>query len=287
MSFDDGGTVDPSQMGGVGGFTPSAQTSNPVVQGFIQRYASMPTEQLQELSSRLGGTSQGQIVQQILQKRRTMPNANNPVSTSTAAAPTSPLAPSPNPVPPMSPVPGQKRGGAVRRAVGGATEADPWWSRSAARSEVGRATTFLSGSTPGRADAVSAQAPAGSYIVPADVVAGLGEGNSMAGARVVDDMMHSLPYGIEGTQQRGGRGLPRAPASPQMQAKGGETKPNGGGAMVPVMLSDGEVAIHPHYVWRVGKGDISFGHKVLNDWVVKQRKKHIAKLQKLPGPVKT
>jgi len=49
---------------------------------------------------------------------------------------------------------------------------------------------------PGRTDRHNMDLPSGSYVLPADVVSGLGEGNSLAGAALIDRMFKSGPYGI-------------------------------------------------------------------------------------------
>jgi hypothetical protein len=38
-------------------------------------------------------------------------------------------------------------------------------------------------------------------------------------------------------------------------------------------------------VAQLGGGDLKRGHRILDAFVIHVRKKHIAKLQKLPGPV--
>ena len=48
------------------------------------------------------------------------------------------------------------------------------------------------GASLGRADQVNATVPAGTYILPADVVSGLGEGNSAAGIRILQTMFAKM-----------------------------------------------------------------------------------------------
>lgn len=210
---------------------------NPMAQGMIQRYGSMPTEKLHELAVTMGESPQGAIIQQILEQRSIMPEQ--------------------------------------QRAAGGlmsASEATPWWARAEARNAT---VGYLHGATPGRADAIKTTAPAGSYVIPADVVSGLGEGNSLAGAAGVEKAIRTGPHGIP---------LPRtgAPRRFSMHRADG-----GGTEHTRVALSDGEYVVHPHHVLRWGKGRLRAGHRALDAWVLAKRKKNIKTLENLPPPVKS
>jgi hypothetical protein len=247
---DVGGTVDPTQSG-IGGVTPSAQTQAPLMQGMIQRYASLPTEKLTELGAMMGGSAQGQVIQHLLQ---------------------------------------QRAGGAVlRRDSGGdmgisPSQGTPWWTRSQARGEDST-TGFLHGSTPGRADAVKTQSPTGSYVFPADVVSGMGEGNSLSGARIMQGILDSGPHGIPMPREARGMGVPRAPA-PYKDAKGGSV-PAASAGQTRVDLSHGEFVATPEHARSWGGGDIARGHRIFDKWVLAMRARQIKKLKSLPGPVKT
>jgi hypothetical protein len=280
------GSVDPSQGAGIGGVQPTAQTQNPMLQGLIQRYASMPTEKLTELSAMMGGSSQGQLIQRLLQQRRVMPQQNQPPQQQAAQpgmAPTAPVQ--------------QRHGGATPKRAGGGSmlgvplsSADPWWTKQEAYSADKPAAGYLSGSTPGRADAIKTQAPGGSYVVPADVIAGLGDGNSLAGARVMDAIVQSGPHGIPQERMGRGAGPPRAPAPyREQQAAGGVTRRAGGvsgqGEGTPVALSHGEYVVHPEHVVRIGGGNLRRGHRILDQFVIHMRKHQIKTLKSLPGPV--
>ncbi len=182
-----------------------------------------------------------------------------------------------------------RRGGPVKRADGGdmgisASMASPWWTR---REATDSGSGFLHGTTPGRADSIETTAPAGAYVLPADVVAGLGEGNSLAGARVADAIFSSGPHGIPQERQRAGRGPPRPPPEFREEVKrGGAVKLFNGGGTKPVALSHGEYVIGPEYCRWLGNGDVVAGHRKLDAWVLEKRKETIAKMQKLPPPVK-
>lgn len=187
----------------------------------------------------------------------------------------------------------------ARRDSGGImsmSEAVPSWTR---QEERGANTGFLHGATAGRADSILGTAPAGSYVLPADVVSGLGEGNSLAGARAVEEMLSTGPHGIPLPRGRAGRGPPSAPAPfhesnggfvPAARTWKGPTKLyRAGGVAGPgneaVALSDGEFVVPPEHVAKFGGGDHGKGIKALDDFVLKQRAKHIAKLKSLPPPV--
>jgi hypothetical protein len=195
-------------------------------------------------------------------------------------------------------------GGIMARAIGGtmSPSSAPWFTRQQARSSQ---SGFLHGITPGRADLVKTTAPAGAFVIPADVVAGLGEGNGLAGASTVEKMLRSGPHGIPMPKGGAGRGPPRPPrigrasggatygyvpkggpwTGPKLfRASGGEAP---GPDATPVALSDGEYVVGPHDVIRVGKGDHGRGIKWLEGFVVHHRKKQIERLKKLPGPVKS
>lgn len=111
---------------------------------------------------------------------------------------------------------------------------------------------------PGRTDRHEVDVPSDSFVLPADVVSALGEGNTAAGQKVVSKMF-GLP---EGGHQHLGR--------------------NG----IPIVIAGGETVIPPGVVRRIGGGSIEKGHKVLREWVLAERKKLIKTLGKLKGPHK-
>lgn len=285
---------------GIGGPPPSIQDQNPQMQGVVQRYASLPTEQLQELSQRMQGTPYAPIIQKILQQKQTQPQGAQQTPAAPAAAPTG--------ISGAMPQMAQARGGATQhRANGGMSSGDVTSAERGAANQISsQGSGFLGGSTMGRADALDTTAPSGSYILPADVVSGLGEGSSLAGARAVEEMLRTGPWGTPQVQQRRGSGPPRPPSIRQADSKGGGVKGDVTAGHVPVLLSDGEyqvgvphvVAIGRHYLMehakKIGKKGILFtaqqclkaGHKILDAFVLQQRKEHIKKLKSLPGPVR-
>lgn len=111
-------------------------------------------------------------------------------------------------------------------------------------------------SVAGRHDHHPVDVPPESYVIPADVVSGLGEGNTLNGVKIISRMF----------------GLPERPQ--QKLATGG----------VPVVIAGGEVVLPPEVVRKAGGGDLKKGHAVLGKWVAAERAKHIKTLQKLPRP---
>lgn len=155
----------------------------------------------------------------------------------------------------------------------------PWFERAAARTMMTAnkpRAVMLQSSVPGRTDKLPLKVPSGSYVLPADVVAGVGQGNSAAGAnKIIKDIASGkfrapkLPIGK----------IKKMPYKMHL-ASGGRTKE------VPIMAAGGEVVIHPHGVADIGHGDMEHGHNYLDKWVVDQRKKNIRTLKRLKPPVK-
>lgn len=299
---DGGGILDPSDVGPIG-ITPTARTENPQQQQAIHNYDRQTPEKLQETLARLGGPSsqQGAIVARVLQQKQ------------------------------MQPQPSQfKRGGGMaKRDAGGmmsSSQSSPWWTRSEARGAETSGGGFLHGTSGGRADKVETSAPGGSYVLPADIIAGLGEGNGLAGARVTQEQLSTGPRGIPLPRAGGGRGSPHPPA-PIREAKGGtipiypEQRRASGGvngqSETPVLLSHGEFVCTPDECVRIGRGlhkfflspagdkilradrmkglleamdhdaDRKRGHRILDAFVLHKRGEQVKKIASLPPPVKT
>lgn len=111
---------------------------------------------------------------------------------------------------------------------------------------------LINSSVPGRTDKHNIDVPSGSYVLPADVVSGLGEGNTMAGAAVVQRMLASGPYGVPLARGKGeGMPIPRPPPpdieppdAPVHLAYGGS--PGGFAAPPPHPGMAQPVGIQPH-----------------------------------------
>lgn len=168
----------------------------------------------------------------------------------------------------------------------------PWYTRrEATGADEVHSGGLFPGNTGGRTDVLNRNVPAGAYVIPADVVSGLGEGNTGAGANILDHMMHSMPHGIQGGGGRhGSMGAPRSPAPfrqpsenlGNLVSRGGT--PKGDEGHVPIVAASGEYLIHPDQVKNLGGGDIKHGHRILDAFVVHVRKKTAKTMQKLPGP---
>ena len=118
-------------------------------------------------------------------------------------------------------------------------------------------TGAVIGHTGGREDALPVSVPSGSFVIPSDVVSGLGTGNTLAGVKALERMF--------------GKSTP-------------QTSLANGGKATPIKISDGEFVLSPEQVTRVGHGDMDRGHRTLDKMVVALRKEHIKTLKGLPGP---
>lgn len=163
----------------------------------------------------------------------------------------------------------EKRGGTVgKRAPGG--DVDPRLApdlppvQAAGAPDEGK-SGFLNSHVAGRTDHLHVTLPAGSYVVPADVVSGIGQGNSLAGAHVLHEMFAPTP------------------GAPPARARGGATpapKP------VPILAAGGEFVVDPSALARVF-GSVAKGHKAMDAWVIQERRKIVKTMSKLPGPAKS
>lgn len=88
----------------------------------------------------------------------------------------------------------------------------PYFARQDARGETALPSGLIHSSVAGRTDQLPMSPAAGSYVIPADVVSGVGEGNTLAGAAILDKYLHSGPFGTQPAQHRGGNSIPHPPA---------------------------------------------------------------------------
>jgi len=137
----------------------------------------------------------------------------------------------------------------------------------------------------GRTDHLPMHVPSGSYVIPADIISAMGEGNTEAGFRVAKNIfskpqmpMTGMPYKASGLPY----GAKGAPFSGSFKADGGATA----ALPVPIVAAGGEYVIHPEDIKHLSGGDLDEGHKALDDFVVKMRAKTVKTLRKLPGPKK-
>jgi len=142
----------------------------------------------------------------------------------------------------------------------------------------------------GRTDHLPMHVPSGAYVIPADIISAMGEGNTMAGFNVAKSIFHPIvkpssmfkpiPYmsGLPGASAY--LGLP----GQKGKAAGGQLAASA--APVPIVAAGGEYVIHPDDVTNLGGGDIDRGHRELDAFVKKMRAKTVNTLRKLPPPKK-
>lgn len=128
----------------------------------------------------------------------------------------------------------------------------------------GAVTGPLHSDMPGRTDGHPIDVPEGAYVVPADIVSGLGEGNTLAGTEA-----------LEGILQAACAAAPRRSIPRPKKARGGP---------VPIAAAGGEYIVPPEIVERVGGGDIERGHHILDAFVKAVRRDTIKKMASLPDP---
>ena len=170
------------------------------------------------------------------------------------------------------------------------SEIAPWYTRQDERGMV-HPEGLVHGVAGGRTDVHPIQVPSGSYVLPADVVSGLAEGNTMAGSSVIDRMMHSAPFGINTSGGRRGSGPPRAPhvapyhdTEPKLENRGGPTQKNDG-RLVPIIVAGGEHIVYPQSLIKKF-GSLKKAHAVMDKFVLAVRKKNLEDTKKLKPPKK-
>jgi hypothetical protein len=108
----------------------------------------------------------------------------------------------------------------------------------------------------GRTDHLPINVPSGAYVIPADIVSALGEGNTMSGFANLNSVL-------------------------------GVQKNDPGHEPVEIVAAGGEYVVTPETVAGfIGGGNIDSGHTILDDFVKKYRAKTIQTLKNLPGPRK-
>jgi hypothetical protein len=169
-------------------------------------------------------------------------------------------------------------GGAMMRAkrgyaTGGGSLQTPWYERTAAR-DIYHAG-LINSPVPGRTDKINMKVKAGSYVVPADIVSGMGQGNTLAGSKKISGMFGSAnPLTVAGHFHP--RPLKTPGISPGL-ARGGDAPG------VPIVAAGGEHVITPEQL--ISKyGSLDKGHEIWDKKVVADRKRHRRQLANLPGP---
>ena len=133
----------------------------------------------------------------------------------------------------------------------------------------------------GRTDHLPMNVPSGSYVIPADIIGAMGEGNTMAGFKVANRMFSSKSYMEHGATPYAGGPMPYGASKGPY---GSHLATGGSAPAVEIVAAGGEYVIDPKDVTHLGDGDIDHGHEILDHFVTGYRKKTINTLKKLPGP---
>lgn len=132
----------------------------------------------------------------------------------------------------------------------------------------------------GRTDRIPTKVKPNSFVVPADIISGIGQGNSMAGGHLFEQLLKSAPYGAAMPKMPKGKGASKPPVMPKAGfAAGGQVEQE-----VPIVTAGGEFIVGPEEVAAIGGGDVDEGHARLDNLVVTLRKQIIDDLKQLPGP---
>jgi hypothetical protein len=180
---------------------------------------------------------------------------------------------------------------------------------------------LINSTVSGRVDRIPMRARTGSFVIPADVVSGLGEGNTMAGAKMWGDLLtRSITGGAVAGMRRPSapsvnpmlrRGMSgpgsRVPSPPRVQIAPPQKVPfqdlpvrsqglphgfQDGGAMgddddtTPIITAGGEMIVDPEIVAAMGGGDPQKGTDILCKSVDGIRKQVQAFQKTLPSPSK-
>ena len=127
----------------------------------------------------------------------------------------------------------------------------------------------------GRTDHLPMHVPSGAYVIPADIISAMGEGNTMAGFKIANTIF-TPSVNMSGTPGKS------AELGLQAKAKGGEVD----SPPVPIVAAGGEYVIDPEHVKAIGDGDMDQGHTILDHFVKRYRAKTINVLKNLAPPKK-
>lgn len=122
---------------------------------------------------------------------------------------------------------------------------------------------LLHSDVPGRTDRLPMAVTSDSYVIPADIVSALGQGNTTAGGVILDQIVNK--------------------AGVSAFAKGGKVEKK---SKVPIIAAGGEYVVEPEVVSAIGNGDVRRGHDILDKMVRNVRRQTIRELQSLPGPAR-
>ncbi len=297
------------------GLAPSNATEQPVAQSYIQRFAALPVEQLEELIPRLGNSPLASIAARVLQSKRVAPQP-----TQQQASPAVPQMGIP------AQTPAQARGGMIpRRAAGGSSAASHPFG---AIDSDGRATqpTPTEVTQPVLESTITPQEKTANYLAANGTVNGTGQStatnlgtgiNPNTGVGTSHTANPGLDAYLNATQAGASYAPPKGYVAPKPASTASSTPAaivddtvipgtstyddaqwggSGGferGGMtprsdtVPILAAGGEFTVNPAFVAKLGNGDIALGHKRLDAWVVMKRQEIIRDMQRLKPPVKS
>lgn len=136
---------------------------------------------------------------------------------------------------------------------------------------------------PGRTDSHATHVPSGSYVIPADIVSGRGQGNTLAGTKALERLFRL------GRKPARKLNAPR-PTRPRGLAFGGSLElpeeEASSASPVRVNLAGGEIVVPPENLTEVVHPDLKTAHEIMDAWVLQERKNLRKELAKLPGPAK-
>lgn len=131
------------------------------------------------------------------------------------------------------------------------------------------------GNTGGRTDVLHRTVPVDSHVIPADIVSGLGEGNTSAGSAILDKM-----FNVQNFSPAHANHAFSAHIRPEKLSRAGKPSHTN------IIAASGEYLVPPNKVAQIGGGDIKKGHQLLDEFILHVRKKTAEKLKKLPAPKK-
>lgn len=174
--------------------------------------------------------------------------------------------------------------GREKKAEGGPlspNQAVPFFARQADRSldsaEQYHPGGLINSAVAGRTDRLPLAVGTDAHVLPADVVSGVGQGNTMAGAHILQAALGIGPYGTPLPREVHGRGPPTPPRPLQSQAGGGNSQAK-------ILAAGGEMIVPREVVERIGGGDVRKGHKLLDRMIANIRKHNIEFLKHAPPP---
>lgn len=181
------------------------------------------------------------------------------------------------------------------RAAGGLNSPPPFWERNEARqlNDQPHLGGLFKSNVAGRTDRLPHAVPADSFVFPADVVGGLGQGNTLAGSKILDSMLGTAPYGAK-LPKPAHLSFPHVAMT--RRAPGGDAPPDEPGVSH-VMVAGGEYLATPDKLADVGRRrraakmskartDLAAGHEWARNLVTEVRKHQKKFLASAPPPKK-